>query len=401
MNTGLKMTILSFTDRGAELAERVMTTEMFSASHRRCSGGRLKEMVSDAFESSDAILFIGAAGIAVRAIAPFVKSKLTDPAVLVADEFGRFVIPILSGHVGGANEIATMLSENLGMTAVITTATDINGALSIDTWAVKHRLTIENAPKIKGVSMKVLSGQKIRVLSEAALDEIPDIFELTDISGGEFRDEDVPIVNTEEAYKGLCGTNPQKPDVYIGVRTFDFLKDHSLCLTPKMLYIGIGCRRGTPESAISALFEEVFSLHHLSRNAVAGIASIDLKADEAGLINFCKNNRLPLRFFSSDELLKLHGSYEFSSSSFVRNVTGVDSVCERAAVKFAEVETTFSEKQCFDSRCPVRFLQKKMSKNGVTIAVAVQQKSKIQEEMTSIRARAEEHKRRTDRIWRN
>lgn len=344
MKSGLRLTILSFTDRGANLADRVKKTDLFIATHRRCGGGRLKEMVCEAFAESDAILFIGATGIAVRAIAPFVKSKLTDPAVLVADERGRFIIPILSGHVGGANEIAETLAEHLEMTAVITTATDINGVISIDSWAVRRHLFIENASKIKDVSMKVLRGEKIRVLSDISLDDVPPEFE--------------PVCKCDGASSGPLETSCP-PDVYIGPLEFDFLRESSLCLTPKMLYVGIGCRRGTPESEIASFFEEVFALHHLSRNAVAGVASIDLKADEDGLLDFCEGRGFPVHFFSGEELMQVRDDYEFSGSSFVKEITGVDSVCERAAVRLAE--KVGAER--------VQFIQKKRSKNGITIAI--------------------------------
>lgn len=362
MKSGLRLIILSFTDRGADLADRVKKTDLFIATHRRCAGGRLKEMVKEAFAECDAILFIGATGIAVRAIAPFVKSKLTDPAVLVADERGRFIIPILSGHVGGANEIAETLAEHLEMTAVITTATDINGVISIDSWAVRHHLFIENASKIKDVSMKVLRGEKIRVLSDISLDDVPPEFE--------------PVCKCDGASSGppeiscppetSCSSEaPCPPDVYIGPRKLDFLRESSLCLTPKVLFVGIGCRRGTPESEIAAFFEEVFALHHLSRNAVAGVASIDLKADEEGLLRFCGGQGFPVHFFTGEELMQVEGEYEFSSSHFVKKTTGVDSVCERAAVRLAETRgADFSRRR-------VQFIQKKIAKNGVTIAIAI------------------------------
>ena len=119
---------------------------------------------AEAFGSSDALLFIGAVGIAVRAIAPLLRSKTVDPAVVVMDELGRHVIPILSGHIGGANELALEIARRTGAQPVITTATDINGVPAIDVWAKKHDCAIENPQAIKAVSSAVLSGGQVGVM---------------------------------------------------------------------------------------------------------------------------------------------------------------------------------------------------------------------------------------------
>lgn len=332
---------MSFTDRGEDLARRVRETALFETNHERCGGGRLKEAVSAAFRTGDAVLFIGAAGIAVRAIAPLVKSKLTDPAVLVADESGKFIIPILSGHIGGANDLALLLAEHLDMIPVITTATDVNGVLAVDSWAVKQGLRIENPEKIKEVSMKVLRGETLNVECDIPwiFGEIPPVF-------------------------SFSRENPAS--VRIGVSDYpDALRGQALRLTPKLLHVGIGCRRGTSSEAVADLFDDVFASLHLSRNAVAEIASIDLKADEAGLLRFCRDRGYPVRFFSGEQLRDLKREYAFSVSDFVKGVTGVESVCERAAVKSAETADEI------DGRNEaVGLLLKKTSKNGVTVAVA-------------------------------
>ncbi|MDO4754271.1 MAG: cobalamin biosynthesis protein, partial [Bacillota bacterium] len=312
--------------------------------------GSLKETVRQAFAESDAIWFIGATGIAVRAIAPFVKSKLEDPAVLVSDELGTFIIPLLSGHVGGANDLATTFARHFSMIPVITTATDIHGVISIDSWAVKKGYSIENPSKIKDVSMKVLRGERIDVWSDVRLDDIPREFHLLCNGCGD-SDTAETLPHAEEM-----------PDVYIGHKTPAFLGEKTLCLTPKTLYVGIGCKRGTSEEAIASLFEEVFTAHRLSEKAVIAVSSIDLKADEEGLLAFCRKRGYPVCFYSAEDLTHLRGEYVFSMSPFVKGVTGVDSVCERAAVKSAEVRESGFER--------VELLCKKTAKNGVTVAVA-------------------------------
>ena len=106
-------------------------------------------------------MFVGATGIAVRAIAPYIRDKVSDPAVVVVDELGKYVIPVLSGHIGGANRFARRLAVELSATPVITTATDLTGAFAVDSWASENGLKILNTERIKAVSSKLLAGRKV------------------------------------------------------------------------------------------------------------------------------------------------------------------------------------------------------------------------------------------------
>ena len=159
----LKWSVISFTEKGSELAEKIkrLSKEQQLPSEIHTYHGRkqvenLNAWTKEQFSLRNAIIFIVACGIAVRTIAPFLKDKLTDSPVLVLDEAGNYVIPLLSGHVGGANEIALLLAELLGAVPVITTATDINNAFAIDVFAKKHDLSIDKKEGIKKVSAKVL-----------------------------------------------------------------------------------------------------------------------------------------------------------------------------------------------------------------------------------------------------
>ena len=118
----------------------------------------LAEFAGPVFQASDVLIFVGACGIAVRAIAPHIHDKQTDPAVVSLDELGRFVIPLLSGHIGGANALAVRLAAALGATAVVTTATDVNGRFSVDTWAASQGLFIDDMRAAKAVSAAILEG---------------------------------------------------------------------------------------------------------------------------------------------------------------------------------------------------------------------------------------------------
>ena len=275
------------------------------------------------FDWADALVFIGSCGIAVREIAPHVKSKLTDPAVLAVDELGRFVVPLLSGHIGGANALAMELADLLGAAPVITTATDINRKFSVDAWASSQGLYIASLSAAKHVSARILEAQ-VPICS------------------------DFPIVTAlpEGTVEGASG----EIGICISCGTLEPF-DETLLLVPPVLHLGIGCRRGTSREAIEAAVNQVCREHGIHPKAIRQAASIDLKAEEAGLLEFCKKRGLPVSFYSAGELREVPG--EFTPSERVLRVTGVDNVCERAAMIGAET-----------------LLIKKTAMDGVTVAIA-------------------------------
>lgn len=170
----MKTEIIAFSEKGYKLGLKL--AEKYNCNVACCSkkaAENLKlefknhnEWVKENFNSCDSLIFIGALGIAVRAIAGYIKSKLSDPAVIVIDELGKFTIPLLSGHVGGANKIAAEIADYIGSVPVITTATDINHVFSVDSWAVSQNLKIKKSYMIKEVSSKVLNGEKIIIKSD-------------------------------------------------------------------------------------------------------------------------------------------------------------------------------------------------------------------------------------------
>nr|WP_207753332.1 cobalamin biosynthesis protein [Intestinimonas butyriciproducens] len=256
------------------------------------------------FADSDALLFVGASGIAVRAIAPYVRDKFTDPAVVSVDETGRFAVPLLSGHVGGANDLARLVARRTGGTAAVSTATDVNGRFAVDQWAREQGFFLDGREGAKRVSAALLAGISVGMESDFP------------IQG--------PLpqgVVEGPAEAGIALTlDPEK-------RPFP----HTVRLIPPVLHLGIGCRRGTPAATIAKAVEGVFRSRHLSLKGVAAVCSIDLKKDEAGLLAFCQGLGLPLTTYSAGELSAVPG--DFTPSPFVHGVAGVDNVCERAAVR--------------------------------------------------------------------
>lgn len=296
----MRLKILAFTAKGQALAQKM--AEVFDSQADRCTEGGLSTWTKEAFETADALAFVGAAGIAVRAIAPFVKSKTEDPAVLVIDEQGSFVIPILSGHLGGANDLALKIAEEIHATAVLTTATDREGIFAVDTWARREGCSIPNPEKIKEVSSRLLSGKRVGFFSE------------------------YPVAGILPS-----GVVPAAAENCHFALTIHETEGDPLLLIPRILVLGIGCKKGTPASLIRDRVSEFLKKNRLKKEAVKGICSIDIKSEEPGLIQLCAWSGWTFSTYSSEELGALPGA--FSSSDFVKNTVGVDNVCERAAVR--------------------------------------------------------------------
>lgn len=299
------------------------------------------------FDWADAMIFVGASGIAVREIAPHVKDKKSDPAVIVIDERGKYVIPVLSGHIGGGNALARLLAEKLGSIPVITTATDIGGRFSVDAWAAENGFLIDDMNVAKAVSARILE-EDVPLCSEFPITTALPAGVFVAETGGSGENE-----ATGDSCKSRETREPDKtrePGIYIGYRLRNPF-DATLHLIPKALQIGIGCRRGTSAEEIRKCVELCFDQNGLDLRAVCSAASIDLKAEERGLLEYCAGQDWPLEFYSAEELNAVPG--EFTKSDFVRDVTGVDNVCERAAMVGAE-----------------RLIVPKTAMNGVTVAVA-------------------------------
>lgn len=295
----MKLAFLAFTEKGFALAKSL--AESLGGSAMRCGKpDSLSEWTKKHFADSQGLVFVGAVGIAVRAIAPYIEKKWKDPAVVAVDECAQFAVPLLSGHLGGANSLARAVSEVCGAQAVITTATDVNGIFAVDEWARCQGLSVIDPEHIKLISAKLLAGGSIKVYSQYPIDgECPPSVEKTD-------------------------TLPA--DVAVSV----FSEKSVLSLAPKSIVLGVGCRKGTPQSTIEAVFERFLKESGLHREAVYAAASIDLKKDESGLIDFCRSNGWEFKTCSAEELRNVPG--EFTKSSFVSQITGVDNVCERSAV---------------------------------------------------------------------
>ena len=296
--SGGEIAYLSFTERGRALAE-MLRAALGGEVACTCDGVKLKDWTAALFPSARALVYVGAAGIAVRAVAPHLVSKTSDPAVLAVDEGGQFVIPIASGHLGGANALSREIAKITGGVAAVTTATDVNGVFAVDDWARTQGCAVVHAEQIKAVSGKLLAGEPIAVHSAYPI-------------GG-------------EPPAGVTLTESDMPDVWVDIRPHD-----DLTVVPRTLTLGVGCRRDTTRDILETRFAAFCDAAGILPQAIGAAATIDLKANEPGLLAFCANHGWKLETYPAAELSAVQG--EFTASDFVAETTGVDNVCERAAV---------------------------------------------------------------------
>lgn len=303
----------------------------------------LTEWSGEQMKEHRSLLFIGACGIAVRAIAPFLTDKLNDMPVLVMDEQGRFVIPVLAGHVGGANELALSLAERMGSTPVITTATDLNHCFAVDLFARRNALHIVNKDGIAKVSSRILAGEEVTMAVEE----------------GHLREEEAQTLRGRRGSRktnipdGIRLVSTEAPvDVLVAPASYG--QGRLLTLRPKEYVIGIGCKRGKAAEQIDQFVHRVLKESSISMEQVAAFASIDRKKDEEGILWMSSHYGIPFVTYSAEELQQVEGN--FHASEFVKSQVGVDNVCERAALRFSGPDGIL--------------VTGKQAEDGITVAIA-------------------------------
>jgi cobalt-precorrin 5A hydrolase len=277
----------------------------------------LPDAVKTQFKHFSGHIFIMSVGIVVRVIAPLIQSKATDPAVVTIDDQGKHAISLLSGHIGGANKLTQNIAGIIAADPVITTATDVNNVPAIDVLAVENQLVIENVPAIRIVNMALLRQKKIHVHDPFG--------RLTGClpNSVNWRQDDTD----NQRLLNLAATGEAVVWVDDVMRDFP---ENILKLRPASLVAGIGCNRNTAMKEIKELLDDVLKKFNLSQSSLKCIASIDLKADEAGLIALSGVLAVPLTFFNHDELNHVSGVK--NPSPMAEKHIGVKSVCEAAAI---------------------------------------------------------------------
>jgi cobalt-precorrin 5A hydrolase len=337
MNTGNeknRLAVWSLTPNGIKLADKIyqnlphvdvfVSQNIAGATTDYLRFQSLADSIKHKFHQYAGHIFFMSTGIVVRVIAPLIKHKTEDPAIVVVDDGGRHAISLLSGHLGGANDLTRKVAAIIGADPVITTATDVNQVPAIDILAGQKNLLIENPKAIKSVNMALLKGQTIHVHDPFNFlkDSLPKSVVLPyEELKQDFKDKGLNIENR----------------VIAGVFIDDVilkLPPQVLVLRPASLVAGIGCNRDTGTEEIKALLEGVLAAHNLALASVKRIASIDVKAEEAGLIALADILKLPLVFFKREQLNQVDKIE--NPSTVVEKHVGVKSVCEAAAILAAQ-----------------------------------------------------------------
>ncbi len=307
IRASLEASVEIFAKAGQERAYDVRTYE------------RLAHKVKEAFSQYDALIFIMATGIVVRVIASSLKSKLEDPAVIVLDEEAQHIISLLSGHIGGANELTRELAASLGADPVITTATDVQKKLAVD--VVAARLALYPVPKaqIKRFNSAVLADEPIYYLIDK---------KLTRANFYKKRLEDMGLT---AAFTQEISSNGGRLTAFLTAKE-GAAKENIIYLVPRALIAGIGCRRGTAAAEIRAALEAALTKIGRSLADVSLLASTKAKADEAGLLALAKELRREIRFYPHEKMQEIIERYGLTESSFVKKSIGIGNVAEAAAL---------------------------------------------------------------------
>lgn len=282
--------------------------------------GDLKTHVATLWETQAAIVFCLATGAVVRLIAPLLQHKSTDPAVIVVDETGKFVISLCSGHQGGADNLATLIAQIIGATPVLTGVSSSLKLPAVDMLGVPFGWR-RGEGDWTGVSAVVARGESVQVIQESGSNLWQKVYS--------FKDSPTP-----------------EAKIYITARNVDSLDHPQIQWHPRVLWVGVGCERGTPKGTIASAIKKVFLEYQLAENAIAAIATIDIKSDEIGLIDLCQERDLPLITFTKEAL---SATTVPNPSQVVEAEVGTPSVAEAAALMAANSQTLLVTKQIFKS----------------------------------------------------
>ncbi len=319
----MKTAILSLTKGGRALAT-TLASNMDQATV--LAGPPVAETLALHWQDYDAFICITATGIVVRAIAPLIKDKAVDPCVVVVDEKGRFAVSLLSGHFGGGNDLAREVAAVTDGQPVITTASDILGLPALDLWARDNGLVVEDKAALTRVSAKLVNQGKVNIYLDVPSEKLPDSFVLVE--------------------------TPDQADIIASFRR-TVTGGGGVALRPAQLVFGVGCNRNTPIDEIGRAIKELCRDNDLSPHAIRNLASIDLKSDEKGLLEFARQQNLAIDFFNKDELNTVSG---VGHSATVLAATGAVGVAEPAALLSAATG---------------KLLIRKQKWKNVTLAVAV------------------------------
>lgn len=354
--------ILSLTKNGTLLAEKlqaglsqnlpaqVFAPARFAGSNSTAYRGKPLELVKELFSEFSQLVLVMPVAVAVRAVGKLAEDKRRDPGVVVLDEAGKFAISLLSGHLGGANRLAEQVAQLSGGQAVITTASDGQGFPALDLLGQEQGWQIANPEKLTQVSAALINGDTVGLWQESGTNLLGDYtaLNLKSVSAPE-------ELVAEEIAAGVVITH-HRPEIFQAA-----LREKALFYHPPVLWVGIGCRRGVSRQKIEQTVRTVLQERGLAFAAVAGLASADIKQNEAGLLEFAQAFSLPLNFYSAAELNAVDPAH-LASSSAAQELLGVQGVAEPAALLAAGAKN---------------LMLAKVRNQDVTVAVALREISSL------------------------
>jgi len=349
----MRTAIISVTDNGARLADRLADNlsccvDLYAKAGRE--GGTsaqiyesLCNLVADIYNNYNGLIFIMATGIVVRLIAPHIRDKRFDPAVVVIDEKGRHAISLLGGHIGGANELTRVVAAAIGADPVITTATDVVQKSAPDVLAARIGLEIEPFDQLKAINAAIVAGQRVSFFIDRSL-----------VDYGRYvnqaAEQGVMLVGAEELAK------VDKYDAAVVITDKEmYTVQPTVFLRPATLAVGIGCRAGMTSAALYTAVAAACKKIGRSVRSVAIIATTAAKEDEIGLLAMVQQMSVPLEVYTSEQLQECIDRCRLETSEFVEDQIGVGSVCEPAALIAARTDKLLLGKTVY---------------NGITIAIA-------------------------------
>ena len=293
--------------------------------------GKFNDFLAKNWDKYDSFIMIMATGIVVRSIANLIKHKSVDPGVLVVDQKGEFVIPLLSGHLGGANELANELAKKIKATAVITTASDVQGVPAIDDIARKNNCEIEKLPMIKDIASLIIENKEVALYTSVKLD----LHFLGNFHVFESFHKD-KFLN----YPGVICMTEQI------INDFRYNEVPNVWLRPKNIIVGIGCKKGKSKEDILKAIQSSMKENNISMKSIKCIATVEIKKDEEGIVKTTEELGVPLKWYTINEIKKIEDN--FSQSKFVKQTIGVGAVCEPSAYLAAEKPLLISHKTSYE-----------------------------------------------------
>lgn len=300
----IQMILISATQKGNKIGIRLKQAfpRLEIVTREQMVEQGLKDITKKAVESHNTIIFVASTGIAVRAIAPWVNDKREDPAVIVIDSEGRYVISLLSGHIGGANNITQEIAAHLGSMPIITTATDQLGIVAPDMISQEYHLIIESMEKCKEISVQLIQGEKVAFIDHDHLIPLP---------------------------KGYVDANEEAKCRVVVSNQWN-VSQADLQLIRKNIVLGIGCRKDVDPTKMRKYILRELEIVNIHPLAVEEIVSIDIKKDEKCILELSKYLQVPFKVYSKEEINQL--DYDFQGSDFVESQVGVRGVSEPCVI---------------------------------------------------------------------